>query len=77
MVSNLASGVSPIPDVLIALDAGLGSYKSWFEVIHIAHSVDIPFAVTEYLQQSLEYTVKFLVRVSHWIEVVDFRHILS
>lgn len=28
MVSDLASGVSPIPDVLIALDAGLGSYIS-------------------------------------------------
>ncbi|KIP03311.1 hypothetical protein PHLGIDRAFT_77815 [Phlebiopsis gigantea 11061_1 CR5-6] len=50
------------PDVIIALNAGLGSYRSWYEVISIAHGVDIPFAVTEYLQQSLEFTVKYVVR---------------
>ena len=52
----------PSPDVIIALNAGLGSYRSWYEVISIAHGVDIPFAVTEYLQQSLEFTVKYVVR---------------
>lgn len=62
MTKMLNGGRNPVPDALIALNAGLGSYRSWHEVVHIAHGVGIPFAVTEYLQQSLEFTVKYIVR---------------
>ena len=45
---------SPIPDALIALNAGLGSYQAWIGVIRAAHVTEIPFAVTEYSEQSAE-----------------------
>lgn len=62
LAKALASGKGGPPDALIALNAGLGAYQGWNEVIHAAHGLDIPFAVTEYLEQSLEYTVKLMVR---------------
>lgn len=52
------------PDALVALNAGLGAYRSWMEVIHVAHLLDIPFAVTEYTEQSLEHVVREQVRSS-------------
>lgn len=44
-------------DALIALNAGLGSYESWNTVVYAAYITNLPFAVTEYYQQSLEYVV--------------------
>lgn len=42
------------PDAIIALNAGLGSYKEWVPVIQAAHLASLPFAVTEYAEQSCE-----------------------
>lgn len=46
-----------VPDVLVALDAGLASYREWWEVIFVTHRDNIPFAVTEYAEQSLEFAL--------------------
>ncbi|GJE94315.1 zinc finger MYND domain-containing protein [Phanerochaete sordida] len=46
------------PDALVALDAGLASYREWWEVIFVAHRDNIPFAVTEYAEQSLEFALE-------------------
>ncbi|THH29345.1 hypothetical protein EUX98_g4854 [Antrodiella citrinella] len=42
------------PDALVACNAGLASYSGWAEVIRIAHMLEIPFAVSEYMEQSAE-----------------------
>ncbi|KAJ7057961.1 hypothetical protein C8F01DRAFT_302934 [Mycena amicta] len=42
------------PDALVACNAGLLSYREWFPVIQQAHLRNIPFAVTEYAEQSAE-----------------------
>ncbi|VDB83309.1 unnamed protein product [Peniophora sp. CBMAI 1063] len=42
------------PDALIASNAGLGSYAGWIDVIRAVHLRNIPFAVTEYAEQSAE-----------------------
>ncbi|KAJ7624603.1 hypothetical protein FB45DRAFT_923799 [Roridomyces roridus] len=36
------------PDALVALNAGLGSFRSWMPVIVLAAEFSIPFAVTDY-----------------------------
>ena len=46
-----------LPDVLVALNAGLASYSSWQSVIKTAYQKSIPFGVTEYAEQSLEHAV--------------------
>lgn len=48
-------------DALVGLNAGLGAYRSWMEVIQLAHYVNIPFAVTDYAEQSLEHVVRVQV----------------
>ena len=42
------------PDGIIAFNAGLGSYREWIPVIQAVHRAAIPFAVTEYTEQSCE-----------------------
>ncbi|KAH8102056.1 hypothetical protein BXZ70DRAFT_890805 [Cristinia sonorae] len=42
------------PDALVACNAGLGSYPDWVPVIIAAHVLEIPFATTEYAEQSAE-----------------------
>lgn len=51
-----------LPDAIVALNAGLGAYQSWQEVIFIATRLNIPFGVTEYAEQSLEMVTQSLVR---------------
>ncbi|KAJ8087279.1 hypothetical protein PM082_006109 [Marasmius tenuissimus] len=41
-------------DALVACNAGLGSYREWFPVIRAAIVLGIPFATTEYAEQSAE-----------------------
>ena len=56
------------PNALVALNAGLASYREWWDVIFITHRDRIPFAVTEYAEQSLEFAVQIHVgdaRKSH------------
>ena len=47
-------GPHPYPDALVAPNAGLGSYQEWYPVIVWALAHDVPFAVTEYAEQSCE-----------------------
>ncbi|KAK0481346.1 hypothetical protein IW261DRAFT_1470377 [Armillaria novae-zelandiae] len=51
--ANRRSGLGR-PDAIIALNAGLGSYGEWVPVIQAAHLMSLPFAVTEYAEQSCE-----------------------
>ncbi|KAK7059968.1 hypothetical protein R3P38DRAFT_2838772 [Favolaschia claudopus] len=44
------------PDALVACNAGIFSYREWEPVVQEAHRRDIPFAVTEYAEQSAEHT---------------------
>ncbi|KAK1226856.1 hypothetical protein PQX77_010160 [Marasmius sp. AFHP31] len=41
-------------DALVACNAGLGSYREWFPVIRASIVLGIPFATTEYAEQSAE-----------------------
>lgn len=43
-----------LPDAVVALNAGLLSYKAWASVILFCHVEDLPFGVTEYAEQSAE-----------------------
>jgi hypothetical protein len=52
-----------IPDVLVACNAGLGSYHEWMPVIRAAHMLDIPFGVTEYAEQSAEHQRKMFPEI--------------
>ncbi|RDB24278.1 Zinc finger MYND domain-containing protein 15 [Hypsizygus marmoreus] len=57
-----------IPDALVACNAGLGSYPEWFPVIQTAHVRHIPFATTEYAEQSAEHQARnmpLVLRGSH------------
>ncbi|KAJ7899101.1 hypothetical protein B0H13DRAFT_2275615 [Mycena leptocephala] len=45
------------PDAIVAPNAGLGSYPSWYPVILYAHQMDVPFGTTEYAEQSCEFQV--------------------
>lgn len=47
-------GPHPYPDALVAPNAGLSSYPAWRPVIVWALTHNVPFAVTEYAEQSCE-----------------------
>ncbi|KAK0466135.1 uncharacterized protein EV420DRAFT_1510022, partial [Desarmillaria tabescens] len=51
---DLMGSSSGRPDAIIAFNAGLASYREWIPVIQAAHLASIPFAVTEYAEQSCE-----------------------
>ncbi|TFK96472.1 hypothetical protein BDV98DRAFT_597524 [Pterulicium gracile] len=55
------------PDALLALNAGLVSYRQWWPLFQVANLVGIPFAVTEYTEQSLEHVVNGQVGNVHTI----------
>ncbi|KDR82444.1 hypothetical protein GALMADRAFT_824344 [Galerina marginata CBS 339.88] len=48
------------PDALVACNAGLASYREWFHVVQEAHLKRIPFATTEYAEQSAEHQVGYM-----------------
>lgn len=58
------------PDALLALNAGLVSYRQWWPLFQVANLVGIPFAVTEYTEQSLEHVVNG--QVSTLLDVLGF-----
>ncbi|KAJ7639138.1 hypothetical protein FB45DRAFT_421647 [Roridomyces roridus] len=59
------SSYSGVPSALIAPNAGLSSYPAWRPVIVYAHQMQIPFATTEYAEQSCEIQrAEFQSRVS-------------
>ncbi|KAG8219968.1 hypothetical protein J3R82DRAFT_973 [Butyriboletus roseoflavus] len=43
-----------LPDAIVALNAGLLSYRAWMSVILFCHVEEMPFGVTEYAEQSAE-----------------------
>lgn len=51
------------PDALIALNAGLGAYLEWLPVLYASRALGIPFAVTDYLEISLDTNVRILKRL--------------
>ncbi|KAF9065207.1 hypothetical protein BDP27DRAFT_71116 [Rhodocollybia butyracea] len=51
----------PTPDALVACNAGLASYRDWFPVISIALFTHLPFASTEYTEQSAEYQRAYIL----------------
>ncbi|KAJ7290689.1 hypothetical protein C8J57DRAFT_1276299, partial [Mycena rebaudengoi] len=42
------------PDALVALNVGILSYNTWYEVVSCAAMANIPFACTDYAQQSAQ-----------------------
>ncbi len=52
---NWSATTNDVPDALIGCNAGLGSYPEWLPVIQEAHLRRIPFATTEYAEQSAEH----------------------
>ena len=63
---ELAESNIPTPDAVIAANAGLTSYPAWAPVILFAHMKDLPFAVTEYAEQSAEVQVSSFPRVTNY-----------
>lgn len=53
------------PDAIVSANAGLVNYKAWQGVILYCHVENIPFAVTEYAEQSAEVQVESLPRILH------------
>lgn len=51
------------PDAIIALNAGLAAYPQWYSVYLGALMKQIPFAITEYCEQSLS-TTHSLIRIA-------------
>lgn len=51
---RFVSIANDIPDAIVALNAGLLSYKAWASVILFCHMEEMPFGVTEYAEQSAE-----------------------
>ncbi|KDQ11803.1 hypothetical protein BOTBODRAFT_113878 [Botryobasidium botryosum FD-172 SS1] len=47
-------GIGSEPDAMVALDAGLMAYPTWQEPIQMSTVLNIPFAVTEYAEQSMD-----------------------
>jgi len=43
------------PNALVACNAGLATYPDWIPVVDTAHELEIPFAATEYTEQSSEH----------------------
>jgi hypothetical protein len=42
------------PDAIVACNAGLLSYREWIPILGVVHAYEIPMAVTEYAEQSVE-----------------------
>ncbi|KAL4069501.1 hypothetical protein J3A83DRAFT_3572948 [Scleroderma citrinum] len=53
------------PDAIVSANAGLINYKAWQGVILYCHVENIPFAVTEYAEQSAELQVAALPQILH------------
>ncbi|KAF9243942.1 PAXNEB protein-domain-containing protein [Melanogaster broomeanus] len=54
-----------IPDAIVALNAGLLSYKAWAYVIIFCHMENKPFGVTEYAEQSAEVQTDSFPKMIH------------
>ena len=52
----------PAPDALIACNAGLGAYPNWYDVTLASITRDIPFAITDYSEISLQINAKLVLK---------------
>ena len=52
----------PAPDALIACNAGLGAYSNWHDVTLASITRDIPFAITDYREISLQINAKIVLK---------------
>ncbi|KAJ7611312.1 hypothetical protein FB45DRAFT_1120060 [Roridomyces roridus] len=52
------------PDAIVALNAGILSYSTWYEVVSCATMANFPFACTDYAQQSQQLTVE---QIPKWL----------
>ncbi|KAG9314532.1 hypothetical protein JVU11DRAFT_5329 [Chiua virens] len=57
--------IGDLPDAVVALNAGLLSYKTWASVILFCHIEEIPFGVTEYAEQSAEVQTQSFAKIIH------------
>ena len=51
----------PPPDALIACNAGLGAYPNWYDVSLAFITREIPFAISDYREISLQINAKFVL----------------
>ena len=64
---NWSATNNNLRDALVACNAGLASYRSeWFPVIQAAHMKRIPFATTEYAEQSAEHQRNMIPTILSW-----------
>ncbi|KAF8584978.1 hypothetical protein K439DRAFT_1410528 [Ramaria rubella] len=67
---------APVPDAIIGLNAGLGSFQEWQSAIVSSRAFNIPFAITDFMEASLELnrglvnqlTVELPEEASEWIK---------
>ena len=52
----------PAPDALIACNAGLGAYPNWYDVMLASITRDIPFAISDYREISLQINAKLVLK---------------
>lgn len=62
---RFASITDNLPDAIVALNAGLLSYKAWASVILFCHIEAMPFGVTEYAEQSAEVQRDSFCKIIH------------
>ncbi|EDR04547.1 uncharacterized protein LACBIDRAFT_304320 [Laccaria bicolor S238N-H82] len=60
------------PDAIVAINAGLCAYESWADPILITAAGDIPFAITEYAEQSTDLCAAMLPKMlQSWIPMIN------
>ncbi|KAJ7258375.1 hypothetical protein B0H12DRAFT_442969 [Mycena haematopus] len=57
------------PDALVALNAGILSYSTWYEVVRCATMKNIPFACTDYAQQSAQ---MYADHIPQWLKAAPW-----
>ncbi|KAG6381352.1 hypothetical protein JVT61DRAFT_5762 [Boletus reticuloceps] len=62
---RFVSVLNNLPDAIVALNAGLLSYKTWASVILFCLVEEMPFGVTEYAEQSAEVQTDSFSKIIH------------
>ncbi|KAF8140079.1 hypothetical protein EV363DRAFT_1392999 [Boletus edulis] len=62
---RFVSILNNLPDAIVALNAGLLSYKTWASVILFCIVEEMPFGVTEYAEQSAEVQTDSFSKIIH------------
>ncbi|KAL0946826.1 hypothetical protein HGRIS_012995 [Hohenbuehelia grisea] len=61
------------PDAVIACNAGLAAYRSWLQPVGFCQVLKIPFAVTDYVEQSLRTARTGIMRTA-WMPSIQTIH---